>query len=760
MSDDVNISHDQLSEEIEQNNVTIGTINYDLNNLQNVAKLPHLSAKRKLQLTKPQIDAFEDERKRRNNAATKERRPSQRSSARNSRASSVATVASNVDRTFDLDDLPNMVRLPSITAKRTREWSPERISAIKAEKERRTAANKKERLKKEELDQQQLLAALSRSSINDINEAAVVQPDEDVMMAEDVLLDQLNEPGNGSANHAILDDSNIVKDMDNSNIANDLNDSNIVNDMNNGLENQIDEPLPDNDPRDGVIYISCDVVNICAEYKVVKKVDEIILIDDEPDERNIHESQPEDLVLIDGRLIDFSNLPAVKKLPYIGKHIISTLPEYRVKALREEKARRNKVNQRKRYAKKADEINERRREHHFENANEINEQRLDEINEKRRELHVENADAINEQRHAYRAQNADAINEQRQQYRGENADAINEQRQQYRGENADAINEQRQQYRGKNADAINEQRQQYRGKNADVINEQQRKRHVENADVLNEKRREEAKNYKGKPTNQLCPSRHGNFGCAAESVGHAAAPFEVGPFTMFRCATCKALLLEYEYLSRARPCCGKGKVDMDAHFKILQNPGNLIKTLTDPDHPIGKKYLKKPRAYNRQASFGTLKVGTERSPPGGAVAVRMNGQMDILLSDLWCQQNQTPSHGQLYSMLPSESQEIRSQAATDQGLDPEITTLIDNEIPHAVNITDPGIHSHRTEVPTAEQVGIMWDSNVGNPPKTRGVLLNGRDGHLVRMHPLNPNVDPALYPLLYTRGNQGYRLGI
>lgn len=132
-------------------------------------------------------------------------------------------------------------------------------------------------------------------------------------------------------------------------------------------------------------------------------------------------------------------------------------------------------------------------------------------------------------------------------------------------------------------------------------------------------------------------------------------------------------------MDRSRPCCGHGKVDLSSEFAVLQDAPTLVKDLlTDPSTPAGRKYLKDPRGYNRQARFGTLKVGTERSPAGGAVAVRLNGNMDILLSDLWCKEHQTPSHGQLYSMLPSESQAIRTQSSVAQNLDPEITTALDN----------------------------------------------------------------------------------
>ena len=75
-------------------------------------------------------------------------------------------------------------------------------------------------------------------------------------------------------------------------------------------------------------------------------------------------------------------------------------------------------------------------------------------------------------------------------------------------------------------------------------------------------------------------------------------------------------------------------------------------------------------------------------------------------------------------------------------------------------IVDPTVHSHRTNLPTAEQVAMIWVSDEGQPPVFRGIVLEGKEGGIKSLHYYNPNVDPLCYPLLFPKGTQGYLYNI
>lgn len=56
---------------------------------------------------------------------------------------------------------------------------------------------------------------------------------------------------------------------------------------------------------------------------------------------------------------------------------------------------------------------------------------------------------------------------------------------------------------------------------------------------------------------------------------------------------------------------------------------------------------------------------------------------------------------------------------------------------------------------------VHFDEEADNaPPKERGVMLTGKDGRSVDFAPFDPNIDAALFPLLFPYGQRTYELGI
>ena len=71
------------------------------------------------------------------------------------------------------------------------------------------------------------------------------------------------------------------------------------------------------------------------------------------------------------------------------------------------------------------------------------------------------------------------------------------------------------------------------------------------------------------------------------------------------------------------------------------------------------------------------------------------------------------------------------------------------------------IHVHRVPEPREQNIAAIWVGDDGEPPAYSGAWLFGRKtGGFRELKPLDPNLDPSLYPLLFQRGQQGYKLGI
>jgi hypothetical protein len=76
-----------------------------------------------------------------------------------------------------------------------------------------------------------------------------------------------------------------------------------------------------------------------------------------------------------------------------------------------------------------------------------------------------------------------------------------------------------------------------------------------------------------------------------------------------------------------------------------------------------------------------------------------------------------------------------------------------------------GIHDHRLLLPTEQglaQCGTVHFIEAGDaaPPAEKGIVLYGRDGRFVDFLHFDPNIDPAMFPLLFPYGQRTYEHGI
>jgi hypothetical protein len=68
----------------------------------------------------------------------------------------------------------------------------------------------------------------------------------------------------------------------------------------------------------------------------------------------------------------------------------------------------------------------------------------------------------------------------------------------------------------------------------------------------------------------------------------------------------------------------------------------------------------------------------------------------------------------------------------------------------------------RTNEPISNQVAVIWVGDEGEAPEFNGIWLNGKEGRIVEYEKPegNPNIDPAVFPLLFPKGTQGFRWGL
>ncbi|KAK0422281.1 hypothetical protein QR680_007483 [Steinernema hermaphroditum] len=315
---------------------------------------------------------------------------------------------------------------------------------------------------------------------------------------------------------------------------------------------------------------------------------------------------------------------------------------------------------------------------------------------------------------------------------------------------------------------------------------------------------------------KTCQLDHPGRGCAAQSATHRVPPWSPGTFNI-PCQHCGARMNPPEKRRGWTGCCHGGKVDaehMKRMFYLLQNPPQLMKELTDPDHVNARDYLANDRKINAHFAMGSITTNRDTTLPRGPNVVKLNNEMQPRLSDL-CRssKHEQPTFGQYYALKAEEA--INYRLKTDIGKGPlgaggarssviaaidriirqkhalassysfaaekfeeacrqaELNnepiptirmTLLNNREAKLAGVQDPNIHTHRTEIPATEQVAVIWISNDDNarPPDFHGIDLHNTPDGTVNMGTRGsvPLVLPTCFPILDPFGLQGYRFGL
>lgn len=87
--------------------------------------------------------------------------------------------------------------------------------------------------------------------------------------------------------------------------------------------------------------------------------------------------------------------------------------------------------------------------------------------------------------------------------------------------------------------------------------------------------------------------------------------------------------------------------------------------------------------------------------------------------------------------------------------------MTNRELQEAVIKEHPGIRlvhtsEKRTNEPISNQIACVWMDDDGKPPNFHGIWLDGESGRVVECEGVkaNPNIEPAVFGLLFPRGRK------
>uniref|UniRef100_A0A915K862 Helitron helicase-like domain-containing protein n=1 Tax=Romanomermis culicivorax TaxID=13658 RepID=A0A915K862_ROMCU len=301
---------------------------------------------------------------------------------------------------------------------------------------------------------------------------------------------------------------------------------------------------------------------------------------------------------------------------------------------------------------------------------------------------------------------------------------------------------------------------------------------------------------------KTCQKHHPDKYCASRDVKHKVEYFNSGAFD-YKCVHCGAKMLKSEYFGKASKCCHNGQVNLREHYEILQNAPQPLLDLCTNKKEYANLFMRNARRYNTEFAFASIHTVSEKAPPGGPQMCKINGESSFNLSDLYTKDGKRPAFGQYYVLEPQVAMDYRNNQPPEKKLNATILAILDSMIrdhnvlaqsyqfaselhkakileymaqhqqapkfemtiltnreARELHVADGEVHAHRTDVPTTEQVAVVWISKSGEPPNFSGVRLHGRKGDFKEMPYFEPNVDPACFPLLFPYGTQGYHFGI
>ncbi|XP_065661740.1 uncharacterized protein LOC136084776 [Hydra vulgaris] len=233
-------------------------------------------------------------------------------------------------------------------------------------------------------------------------------------------------------------------------------------------------------------------------------------------------------------------------------------------------------------------------------------------------------------------------------------------------------------------------------------------------------------------------------------------------------------------------CCHSGKVAL-APLSLYPPLLTGLMTGNHVDHAVNQNFFKHIRSYNSSLSFASFTA--EIAPPSnnGPFCFRVCGQILHRVGNLRPAEGCLPKYCQLYIYDPNAAVSFRMEQPGNDGCIHELMqllqTLINQENPFALafkNMAEvedeeirlaalegrptsvvrmsllEGHDRRRYNLPSHEEVAIVFVGDDGAPPASREIVIYPRGQPLRTISSMSANLDPLVYPIFFPRGDAGW----
>ncbi|XP_056848871.1 uncharacterized protein LOC130499009 [Raphanus sativus] len=266
------------------------------------------------------------------------------------------------------------------------------------------------------------------------------------------------------------------------------------------------------------------------------------------------------------------------------------------------------------------------------------------------------------------------------------------------------------------------------------------------------------------------------------------------------CSHCGAIMWYGEQINRRRNthtpsftlCCGQGQVVLP----LLKEPPEALKKLMMGDDKLSKKFQKNLRPYNMVFSFTSLGGKVERSVKKGVGPdmFQLHGENYHLLGSLRPEDGNNAKFRQMYIADTENEVKNRSNCLSKSSLSGQVkkSDTLKEEIIEVLmkmlNEVNPYVKQFRSarerfdtnpddafhmriisdrlrdgrtyNTPTASEVAALIPGDFNMDMDKRDIVLQRHSGKLFRINEIHASYLALQYPLLFTYGEDGFRLGI
>ncbi|XP_033145226.1 uncharacterized protein LOC103853396 [Brassica rapa] len=239
-------------------------------------------------------------------------------------------------------------------------------------------------------------------------------------------------------------------------------------------------------------------------------------------------------------------------------------------------------------------------------------------------------------------------------------------------------------------------------------------------------------------------------------------------------------------------CCMQGQVQLP----MLKEPPSVLKKLMEGDDSESKHFQKNMRPYNMIFSFTSLGGKVERSVQKGKgpPMLVLQGENYHLMGILTPNNDSQAKFGQLYIADTENEVENRANCLSSgksgfnskkkdnlrKGIIEKLMKMLDEVNPyvkkfrtardrfhiapedsfHMRIVSDRSKDGRTYNTPTASEVAALIPGDFNLDMDKRDIVLQQKSGNLLRINEIHASYLALQYPLLFTYGEDGFRLGI